>query len=93
METQNTKGNSLYTYIQNNQKLSDLEVQINKVKIHLDNLENQISKCEEFGDEDAAEYLAERYNKHNLERIRLELKANAVRQEILLFELETALAE
>lgn len=93
MEAQNTKGNSLYTYIQNNQKLDDLRSQIKQLDEDLTSTNLNIALCEQYGDEEAAEYLATVYNTKNLKRIQLALKANTVEQEILLFELEAALAE
>lgn len=92
MDTQNKTVGSLYTFVKNNEILDDLEARINKLNNDMILINEKIVLCEEYDDEEAADYLAGLYNEKNLERIQLELKANAVKQEILLFELGTALA-
>lgn len=93
MGTQNNKAGSLYTFVDNNAILDDLRSQIKKLDEDLTAINVNIALCEQYEDEDAAEYLATAYNTKNLKRIQLALKANAVEQQILLFELESALAD
>jgi DTW domain-containing protein YfiP len=93
MGTQNKAAGSLYTFVDNNAILDDLRSQIKQLDEDLTTINVNIALCEQYKDEDAAEYLASAYNTKNLKRIQLALKANAVEQEILLFELERALAD
>ena len=90
MEAQLDIANNLSTYVENSAILADLKAKIKYLDNKLETLDTNIKLCEMIDSPLTANRLAEQYNELNLKRICLNLKANLVEQELLLFELEAA---
>ena len=93
MKTLNDKAGSLYTYIQNNTKLGKLRAIRGDLDSKLETIDHSISLLEDLDCPNAVEDLTMQYNELNLYRIQIDLEINRLKREVLLFELEAALAD
>ena len=86
----NTLQDKLYTFIKNVAYKDELQAKLNKIETELQILDKHIEQFDNLGLESFVEFLAEKRNKLNLERIQLNLKLLEVEKELLVFEFEAA---
>lgn len=90
MEHINSLQDKLYTFIKNVAYKDELQAKLNKIEADIESLDKHIEHFEKLGLESFVEFLVEKRNKLNLERIQLNLKLLEVEKELLVFELLAA---
>ena len=78
---------NLYTYIKNNQIITDLKAQIAENEKSLELLDRSIKRYEENNFTGVVEVFSGTYNKLNQKTILLKIKLNELEKQNLLFEL------
>lgn len=86
----NTLQDKLYTFIKNIAYKDELQAKLDKIETELQILDKHIEQFDNLGLESFVEFLVEKRNKLNLERIQLNLKLLEVEKELLVFEFEAA---
>ena len=94
MNTHFGKAGSLYTFVENSSKLSNLKDHRDYLEHKLKTIDDNIKLYEKLDcGELALDLFAAQYNKINIKRIKVELEINRLEKALLEFELAAALAD